>query len=275
MSNLPPPLAPSEIPVVILCGGLGTRLRGVTEAVPKPLVDVGERPILWHVMKLYSQFGFSRFILCLGYGSWEIKEYFLRYREHRSDFTIRLRSQHELEYHNDVADEGWEITCVETGLMAGTGARVHRVRDYIDTPTFMLTYGDGLGAVAIDELLAFHNDHGLIGTVTGVRPSSRYGELSARDTIVMEFAEKPTKAEGLVSGGFFVFQREFLSYFSDEESLLLERSPLQTLARDGELAVFVHEGFWMGMDTPREHAALNEMWANGEAPWKLWDEPAR
>jgi glucose-1-phosphate cytidylyltransferase len=260
----------NEIPVVILCGGLGTRLREVTESVPKPLVDIGAKPILWHIMKLYDHFGFRRFVLCLGYKSYDIKEYFLKYREHVTDFTIRLRGDHSLEYHNNLGDEDWEITCAETGLLTGTGGRVHRVRQYIDTPEFMLTYGDGIGNVSLDRLLDFHRAEGRVGTVTGVHPSSRYGELQASGNTVLEFAEKPVSSDGLVSGGFFVMQREFLDYLTDEPELLLERQPLQKLARDGQLSVFGHEGFWMGMDTYREYTALNEMWNEGQAPWKLW-----
>jgi glucose-1-phosphate cytidylyltransferase len=263
-------LPPHEIPVVILCGGLGTRLREVTESIPKPLVDIGEKPILWHIMKLYDHYGFRRFILCLGYKSWDIKEYFLRYREHRADFTIRLRGEHELEFHNRYGDEDWEITCAETGLLTGTGGRLYRAQHYIDTQTFMFTYGDGIGNVPIDELLAFHRRNGRVGTVTGVRPTSRYGELRADGGIVAEFDEKPTKAEGLVSGGFFVLEREFLSYLTDEPDLLFEQGPMQKLARDGQLGVFVHEGFWTGMDTYREYTMLNDLWQRDEAPWKVW-----
>jgi glucose-1-phosphate cytidylyltransferase len=263
-------LRPQDIPVVILCGGLGTRLREVTESIPKPLVDIGEQPILWHIMKLYSHYGYRRFVLCLGYKSWDIKEYFLRYREHRSDFTIRLRGEHELAFHNRLGDEDWEITCAETGLLTGTGGRLYRVQHYIDTQTFMFTYGDGIGNVALDDLLAFHRNNGLVGTVTGVRPTSRYGELRAEGDLVAEFDEKPTKAEGLVSGGFFVLEREFLSYLTDEPELLFEQGPMQKVARDGQLGVFVHEGFWTGMDTYREYSMLNDMWQRGEAPWKVW-----
>jgi glucose-1-phosphate cytidylyltransferase len=265
-----PDVPVSEIPVVILCGGMGTRLREVTESIPKPLVDIGEKPILWHIMKLYDHYGFRRFVLCLGYKSWDIKEYFLRYREHRSDFTISLRGEHELEFHNRLGDEDWQITCAETGLLTGTGGRLHRVQHYIDTPQFMFTYGDGIGDVAIDDLLQFHRGEGRLATVTGVRPTSRYGELRASGTAVSEFAEKPTKAEGLVSGGFFVLQRDFLSYLTDAPDLLFEREPLQKAARDGQLSVFVHEGFWMGMDTYREYSTLNDLWARDVAPWKVW-----
>lgn len=267
-SSTPPPV--HEIPVVILCGGMGTRLREVTESIPKPLVDIGEQPILWHIMKTYEHYGFRRFILCLGYKSWEIKEYFIRYREFRSDFTIRLRGDRELQFHDGLGDEDWEIICTETGLTSGTGARLRRVERYIDTETFMFTYGDGIGNVPIDRLLAFHRRAGRLATVTGVRPTSRYGEIRASGDVALEFAEKPMNAGGLVSGGFFVLERDFLRYLDDDPGLLFEQAPLQKAARDGELAVFVHEGFWTGMDTYREYTALNEMWARGDAPWKVW-----
>ncbi len=260
----------SEIPVVILCGGMGTRLREVTEKIPKPMVDIGGQPILWHIMKLYHHFGFRRFVLCLGYKGWEIKEYFLRYREHRSDFTLRLSGEHEIVFHDSRGDEDWTITFAETGLTTGTGGRLRSAREYIDNDTFMFTYGDGIGAVALDELLAYHRAQGRIGTVTGVRPTSRYGELRVSDGEVLEFDEKPTTAEGFVSGGFFVLQREFLSYLGDDPMQLFEQEPMQKLAREGQLSMYEHDGFWMGMDTFREYTALNEMWNRGEAPWKVW-----
>lgn len=256
---------------MILCGGMGTRLREATERVPKPLVDIGERPILWHIMKLYRAHGFRRFVLCLGYKSWAIKEYFLRYREHLADFTIRLSDDHTPMFHNKPADEDWEVTCAETGLLSGTGARLRLVRDYIDTDTFLFTYGDGIGNVDIGQLLEFHRAQGRLGTVTGVRPSSRYGEMSVDGDRVSEFNEKPV-SEGFVSGGFFVFQKPFIDYLDDDPELLIERDPLRNLARDGELSVFPHEGFWMGMDTFREYTLLNELWTSGSAPWKVWND---
>jgi glucose-1-phosphate cytidylyltransferase len=264
----------SEMPVVILCGGLGTRLNEETERVPKPLVDIGGRPILWHIMKIYGHHGLSRFVLCLGYKSWEIKEYFLRYREHLCDLTLRLSNDHQPLFHNDLGDENWEVTCAETGLLTATGARLWRVRNYVRTDTFMFTYGDGIGTVDLDSLLDFHYEQGRIGTVTGVHPTSRYGEMKVLGPRAIEFNEKPTLAEGFVSGGFFVFQKEFFDYFNDDPNLFLEAEPLQKLARDGELAVYPHEGFWMGMDTYRDYMELNALWQNGNAPWKVWPEEA-
>ncbi len=267
MSGRDTPL--ERMPVVILAGGLGTRMREETERVPKPLVPIGERPILWHIMKLYAHHGAQRFVLCLGFKSWQIKEYFLRYREQIADLTVRLGEPAPPVFHGN-GEEDWEVTLAETGLHTGTGARLHRVRDYVDTDTFVVTYGDGLGSVDIGALLAFHREHGRIGTVTGVHPTSRYGEMKVTDGIVTEFDEKPTTAEGFVSGGFFVFQRELFDYLTDDPALVLEREPLSRLARDGQLAVFPHTGFWMGMDTTREFDELNRLWAAGAAPWKLW-----
>jgi glucose-1-phosphate cytidylyltransferase len=268
-------LTPDEIPVVVLAGGMGTRLRELTESVPKPLVEIGEKPILWHIMKLYSHHEFRRFVLCLGYKSWLIKEFFLRYREHISDFTLELANDHRPDFHGNGADEDWRITFAETGLPTATGARLWRVQDYIDAETFMFTYGDGIGSIDLTALLEFHYDSGRIGTVTGVRPTSRYGEMRVRGDRAVEFNEKPTTPEGFVSGGFFVFQRELFDYMNDDPQLFFEHSPLQSLARADELSVYPHDGFWMGMDTYREYTELNEMWANDRAPWKVWDsQPA-
>jgi glucose-1-phosphate cytidylyltransferase len=260
------------MPVVILCGGMGTRLREETERVPKPLVQIGEKPILWHIMKIYRHHGFRRFILCLGYKSWLIKEFFLRYREQVADFTIDMNSEEKPVLYDNGAHEDWSVTCAETGLLSATGARLWRVRDYIDTDTFMFTYGDGIGKVDVGALLDFHYEQGLVGTVTGVHPSSRYGEMKVEGTRAVEFAEKPELVEGLVNGGFFVFQREFFDYLNDDPSLFFEEAPLGNLARDGQLGVFRHEDFWLGMDTYRELTELNELWATGEAPWKVWSE---
>ena len=260
----------ADIPVVILCGGMGTRIRDVTDAVPKPLIDIGSRPILWHIMKIYDYFGFRRFVLCLGYRSFDIKQYFLRYRENLADFTVALKGDHDPVFRNDIGNEDWEVSCVETGLLTGTGGRIARIRDYIDTDTFMLTYGDGIGNVDVRALLAHHRAEGRVGTVTGVHPTSRYGEMHVEGAAVAEFNEKPTVAQGFVSGGFFVFERSFFDYLSDDEGLLLEQQPLRRLAQDGELSMYEHDEFWCGMDTYREYTLLNDLWTRGEAPWQLW-----
>ena len=262
-----------DIPVVILCGGMGTRLREASEKLPKPLVDIGGKPILWHVMKTYGHYGFRRFVLCLGYKSDQIKRYFLEYREHMSDFTLHLDGEHRPVFHNNAADEDWEVTFVETGLQTATGARIKRAREYLDRETFLLTYGDGIGSVDIPAVLEAHRRGGRIGTLTGVHPSSRYGELRNEDGQVVEFNEKPTLATGWVSGGFFAFQREFVDkYLDDDPDLFLEHEPLQQLARDGELTLHQHEGFWMGMDTFRDWTELNRLWDSGNAPWKVWKD---
>src|SRR4051812_6495212 len=199
-------LTPAEIPVVILAGGLGTRLREETEKVPKPLVEIGEKPILWHIMKLYSHHGFRRFILCLGYKSWLIKEFFLRYREHVCDFRLELNGEHRPQFLNNGADENWDITFAETGLMTATGGRLWRVRQYIDTEPLLVPYGDGIGAVVVDPPLAYPQAPGGMGTVAGVPPPSRYGEMKVEAGLAARFADKPTTPDVFVSGGFFVFQ---------------------------------------------------------------------
>jgi glucose-1-phosphate cytidylyltransferase len=260
-----------DVPVVILAGGMGTRLREETERVPKPLVQIGEQPILWHIMKLYRHHGARRFVLCLGYKGNLIRDYFLRYREYMSDWTLRVGGSHHLEFHSDVAED-WEVTCAETGLHTATGARLARVRQYVDTPTFCFTYGDGLGSVDIAALYDHHARAGRMGTVTGVHPTSRYGEMRVSDGKVIEFNEKPTQPEGFVSGGFFVFEQGIFDYLDDDPNLFFEYEPLQKLARDGNLSMYEHRGFWMGMDTYRDFTALNDLWESGEAPWKLWDD---
>ncbi len=264
-----------DLSVIILCGGQGTRIREPSESLPKPLIDIGGKPILWHIMKIYGHFGIRRFVLALGYKGWDIKRFFLDYRMHVSDFSVELSDRHETVFHNAVADEDWEITFAETGLDTATGARLRRVRPYLTGRTVMVTYGDGIGSVDLAALLEFHRAHGRIGTVTGVHPSSRYGEMHVdpETRLVTEFNEKPTLATGWVSGGFFVFQREFLErYLDDDPNLFLEHRPLQQLARDAQLEVFEHEEFWMGMDTYRDYLQLNALWDSGNAPWKVWKD---
>jgi glucose-1-phosphate cytidylyltransferase len=262
----------ADIPVVILCGGQGTRIRDVAEHVPKPMIDIGGQPILWHIMKLYGHHGFRRFILCLGYKSWSVKEYFLHYRERTADFTIRLGHSPEPQILGAGSVEDWEVTCVETGLHAGTGARIAAVGPHIDTPLFCVTYGDGIGDVDLTALLHHHLECGRIGTVTAVRPTSRFGEMRTDDpsALVTEFSEKPSSADGWVSGGFFVFQREFLDYLPDDPGLFLEQGPLQKLTADGQLSMFGHTSFWRGMDTYREYVELNHLWDSDQAPWRQW-----
>ncbi len=260
----------SEIPVVILCGGKGTRLREETEYRPKPMVEIGPQPILWHIMKIYRAHGLRRFLLCLGYKGWEIKQFFLRYREMHADFTLDLGNERSLDFHNEDGSEDWRITCAETGAETATGARLWRVRKYLDAETFCFTYGDAVGDVDIDALLEFHWSQGRIATVTGVHPTSRYGEMKVDGSQVLEFDEKPTHAEGQVSGGFFVFERRVFDYLNDDPQLFLEREPLQRLARDGQLSIYRHDGFWHPMDTYRDYLFLNEMWKRGETPWKSW-----
>ena len=264
---------PADIPVVILCGGMGTRLREASEKLPKPLVDVGGKPILWHVMKIYSHFGFRRFVLCLGYKGDQIRRYFLDYREHSSDFTLDLAAGQPPRWHGKEVSEDWEVTFVETGLQTGTGGRIRRVANHLDRDLFLMTYGDGIGAVDIGSLVQEHLASGRLATVTGVHPASRYGEMHVVGSQVSEFNEKPTLAAGWVSGGFFAFDRLVVDkYLDDDPDLLLEQKPLQTLASDGELGVFRHEGFWMGMDTFRDWTELNTLWDRGRAPWKTWED---
>ncbi len=260
----------SDIPVVILCGGQGTRIREASESLPKPMINIGENPILWHIMKTYSAHGFRRFIFCLGYKGWSIKEYFLRYQENVSDFTLELGGGAP-QFHNKDLDN-FEVSLVKTGIKTGTGGRIPKVSHLLDQDYFMLTYGDGLAPVDVGQELQdlAASDH--LGMVTGVHPTSRYGELHSNNGTVESFAEKPASA-GWVSGGFFAFRKEFLDYLDpDDPGQMLEAEPLQQLARDGKLGLFKHDGFWMGMDTFREYTALNEMWAEKRAPWKIWED---
>lgn len=259
-----------QVQVMILCGGMGTRLREETEFRPKPLVEVGGKPILWHIMKIYSHYGFKNFVLCLGYKGHMIKEYFINYQLMNSDFTLCLSQPQKPRFHGPLgSEEDWRITFIETGSEAMTGARVKRVARYLTGEHFFLTYGDGVANIDLSKLWNFHLGHGKIGTVTGVRPFSRYGEFSLKGSLVEQFDEKPLLQNGIVSGGFFVFRREFLDYLQDDDSCSLEREPLAQLARDGELACYVHPDFWHAMDTYRDFTILNELWRHS-APWKVW-----
>ena len=255
--------------VVILCGGFGTRLREETEFRPKPMVEIGDKPIVWHIMKTFSHYGYKDFVLCLGYKGEMIKDYFLGYEKRNSDFSIDLGTG-AVELHNQHDATDWHVTLADTGLTAMTGARVKRIERYVDGDTFMLTYGDGVTDLDIDALMAFHRSHGKIGTVTGVSPASRYGELGIQGDQVRSFREKPQESDSFISGGYFVFERRFFDYLSATDDCVLERAPLEQLAADGELMAFNHRGFWQCMDTARDLQYLLELWGEDRAPWKVW-----
>jgi glucose-1-phosphate cytidylyltransferase len=257
---------------MILCGGMGTRLREQTETRPKPMVEVGGKPMLWHIMKLYGHYGISEFILCLGYKGQVVKEYFLNYEAMNNDFTIRLGRERSVEYHSGEVDgQGWRVTLADTGERAGTGARIRRAVRYLgDDVVFAATYGDGVADLDLGAALAFHREHGRLATVTGVRPPGRFGEIRNDGSRVVGFAEKPQVGEGLINGGFFFFQRDFLRYLDDGDDCLLEREPLERAARDGQLQVFQHTGFWQCMDTYRDWENLEKLWSSGHPPWKVW-----
>jgi glucose-1-phosphate cytidylyltransferase len=262
--------------VVILCGGHGTRIRDVADDVPKPMIPIGGRPILWHIMKGYAQHGFNRFILCLGYKSWSIKQFFLDYAMASSDLVVDLKGAHPVQVRPPYRLEDWQIVLAETGEDTMTGGRLKRVEKYLDGDHFMLTYGDGVADLDLRDLVSFHLRHGKTGTVTAVHPPGRFGEMEIEDGRVVEFTEKPLISQGLVSGGFFVFHRRFVERLPDRDDLILERDPLFTLARQGELAAFIHEGFWHCMDNSRDYHLLNNLWSSGSAPWNSWsNEPIR
>jgi glucose-1-phosphate cytidylyltransferase len=253
--------------VVLLAGGLGTRLSEETVVKPKPMVEIGGKPILWHIMKSYSHWGFNDFVICLGYKGYMIKEFFTNYLTHQSDFTIDLSTNTSL-IHNNKA-EPWRITLVDTGDKTMTGGRVLRVREYLGKETFMLTYGDGVADINIEKLLEFHRSHGRLATVTAVRPPSRFGGMSIDDAWVTDFIEKPQIGEGWINGGFFVLEPAVLDHIRGDETPF-EREPLENLARDGQLAAYKHDGFWQCMDTLRDVTLLNELWDSHNPPWKLW-----
>ena len=255
---------------VILCGGKGTRIRGVTENLPKPMVPIGNFPILWHIMKLYATAGHRDFVLCLGYKGLAVREFFLNYQASTSDFTIELGKKDGIRFHHDHEESDWTVTLAETGLEALTGARIKRIHKYVaDEENFMLTYGDGLSDIDFDSLIDFHRSHGKILTVTGVRPAARFGEIEPNeDGLVTEFNEKPQATGGRISGGFFVCRRELFDYLDDREDLMFELDPMRRLVTDGQMMMFKHDGFWQCMDTYRDYQLLNDMWHRGAAPWK-------
>jgi len=263
-----PPTA--EIPVVILCGGLGTRLREETERIPKPLISIGERPIVWHIMKIYYAQGFRKFILLLGYKGEKIKEYFYNYALFASDFTLRENSSTRIEYLRR-PDESWEITFLDTGPETQTGGRIKQLEKILgDSQTFMLTYGDGVADVRMDDLLKSHYESGRLATLTAVVPPGRFGELAINKGQVTNFMEKPERAEQRINGGFFAVESVLLKKLNRKVDLNFEKDVLPSLASDGQLGAFLHNGYWQCMDTLKDVETLNTAWRAGKCPWKIW-----
>lgn len=261
---------------VILCGGQGTRIRDANEVLPKPMLPIGGKPIVWHIMKCYAIHGITEFVLCLGYKGWQIKEFFLNYKAMTSDVTLTLGSTGSVEISGRSAEDGWRITLAETGEETATGGRVAAIRRYVEEDgLFHLTYGDGVSDVDLTALTAFHRAHGKIASVTAVRPAGRFGEMSIAGDSISEFNEKPQASEGFINGGFFVVDsRRVWDYVGQDPDTVFERQPLQSLARAGEFRAYRHTGFWQPMDTLREYQLLNDQWAAGRAPWKTWEGAA-
>jgi glucose-1-phosphate cytidylyltransferase len=253
--------------VVILAGGYGTRLSEETELRPKPMVEIGGKPILWHVMKLYSSYGFNQFVICLGYKGYVIKEFFSNYFLHQSDVTIHL-AENKMDIHNSNS-EPWVITLVDTGVDTMTGGRVKRIQPYVGNEPFLLTYGDGLCDINITDLFAFHCSHGRLATITAVQPLGRFGALELEGNLVRQFEEKPRGDGGWINGGFFVLNPGIFDYISDDQTIL-EKAPLENLAANQQLMAYLHHGFWKPMDTLRDKIELDHLWGSGQAAWKKW-----
>jgi len=252
---------------VILAGGLGSRLSEETVVRPKPMVEVGGKPILWHIMKIFSTHGVNEFVVCLGYKGYLMKEYFANYHLHMSDVTIDLR-ENKLEVHQN-SSEPWRVTLVETGEQTMTGGRLRRVRSYLGTDDFCMTYGDGVSDVDVGALIRFHHEQGRLATVTATVPPSRFGRLDIEDGAVVRFLEKPEGEAGWINGGFFVLNPRVLDYVSDDDTIW-EREPLERLASEGQLSAYRHQGFFQPMDTLRDKQFLEDLWTSGKAPWKVW-----
>ncbi len=257
--------------VVILAGGMGTRISEESYLKPKPMIEIGEQPILWHIMKIYSHFGFHDFVICCGYKGHMIKEYFADYYLHRSDVTFDFSHENRMTVHENVA-EPWRVTLVDTGLNAQTGARIRRVQRYIGDEPFMLTYGDGVSDIDLNALLAQHRSSGKTVTLTGIQPGGRFGvlDLDEYGQSIIGFREKAKEDGGWINGGFMVAEPELFGYLPEGESCVLEREPLENLAREGKLGIYKHGGFWQCMDTQRDRRRLEVMWEKGNAPWKFW-----
>lgn len=255
---------------VILAGGLGTRISEESHLRPKPMIEIGEKPILWHIMKYYSTFGYNDFIICCGYKQYVIKEFFSDYYLHMSDVTFDFSAENKMIVHNNYT-EPWKVTLVDTGLNTMTGGRVKRVRNYIGNEPFMLTYGDGVANVNIKELVEFHKSHGKIATLTAVQPGGRFGMLDIdKNESINSFKEKSKEDGGWINGGFMVMNPEIMDYI-DGDDCVLERYPLETVALKGQLNAYRHHGFWQCMDTMRDKEMMERLWASGEAPWKVWE----
>ncbi len=256
--------------VVILAGGLGTRLSEETTIKPKPMVEIGEKPILWHIMKIYSYYGFNDFIICLGYKGYVIKEFFYNYFVHESDFELNLKTRNFKLLKN--AAEEWNVALVNTGLTTNTGGRIKRIKDYIGNETFMMTYGDAVSNLNIKALINYHRKQGKFATVTAVKPPGRFGAIVLDETgLVSNFTEKPKGDGSFINGGFFVLEPEIFDYI-EGDSTVWEQEPLKNLSSDRQLAAFIHDGFWKPMDTMRDKIELETLWESGSPPWKLWDD---
>lgn len=253
--------------VVILAGGLGTRLSEETSVRPKPMAEIGEKPILWHIMKIYSHYGFNEFVICLGYKGYMIKEYFSNYFLHNCDITFDMRTNERCVHQN--VNEPWKVTLVDTGAATMTGGRVKRVAEYLGGERFMLTYGDGVADVDVPALLAFHEAHGKQATLTAVQPLGRFGALDVEGDSVLSFREKPLGDGDWINGGFMVLEPGVLDRIESDETIF-EGYPLQSLAAEGELCAYQHAGFWQPMDTLRDKSQLEKLWLSGDAPWKVW-----
>lgn len=256
---------------VILAGGLGTRISEESHLRPKPMIEIGTRPILWHIMKMYSHFGFNEFVICLGYKGYMIKEFFSDYYLHMSDVTFDFTAENKMTIHQNIA-EPWQVTLVDTGLNAQTGARVKKIQKYIGNERFFLTYGDGVSNLDINKLLEHHAASNVFATITAIQPGGRFGVLAIdeRDQKITKFSEKTKEDGGWVNAGFMVFEPEVFNLLTDEDNCILERTPLEKLAASGELSAYKFEGFWQCMDTQRDKSLLEQLWNNNKAPWKRW-----
>ncbi len=254
---------------VILAGGFGSRISEESHLKPKPMIEIGEKPIIWHIMKIYSHHGFNDFIICLGYKGYYIKEYFAHYFLHESDVTFDFRDSSRQIIHSHTA-EPWRVTLVNTGLDTMTGGRIKRIQPYVDNSTFMLTYGDGVSDVNIRELVKFHKLHGKMATVTAAQPTGRFGALDVADTdIVKGFQEKPAGDGSWVNAGFFVLEPQIFNYIENDHTLW-EKDPMENISKDGQMVAYKHKGFWQAMDTLRDKNNLEDLWYSGKAPWKVW-----